>query len=137
MDHSNVVTSNTDISYKIPGKFNCQSRNIIYVLTCGTHNVQYVGETQQTLNARFRLHESMMNTKKENPVADHFNDENHLNNKFDYKINIVGQEANKNKRLRLEEAWILLLNTHYPNGLNSQVVAAKKEEVCSIFTWSL
>ena len=49
MDHSNVVTSNTDISYKIPGKFNCQSKNIIYVLTCGTHNVQYVGETQQTL----------------------------------------------------------------------------------------
>ena len=64
MDHSNVVTSNTDISYKIPGKFNCQSRNVIYVLTCGTHNVQYVGETQQTLNARFRLHESMINTKK-------------------------------------------------------------------------
>ena len=46
MDHSNVVTSNTDISYKIPGKFNCQSRNVIYVLRCGTHNVQYVGDTQ-------------------------------------------------------------------------------------------
>ena len=68
----------------------------------------------------------MINTKKENPVADHFNDENHLNNKFDYKINIVGQEANKNRRLRLEEAWMLLLNTHYPNGLYSQVVAATK-----------
>ena len=39
MDHSNVVTSNTDISYKIPGKFNCQSKNVIYVLTCGIHNV--------------------------------------------------------------------------------------------------
>ena len=120
MDHSNVVTSNTDISYKIPGKFNCQSKNVIYVLTCGIHNVQYVGETQQTLNARFRLHESMINTKKENPVADHFNEDDHSNNKLDYKINIVGQEANKNRRLRLEETWMLLLNTHYPNGLNSK-----------------
>ena len=97
MDHSNVVTSNTDISYKIPGKFNCQSKNVIYVLTCGTHNVQYVGETQQTLNARFRLHENMINTKKQNPVVEHFNEENHSNNKFDYKINIVGQEANKSR----------------------------------------
>ena len=98
-DHSNIVMSNTDISYKIPGKFNCQSKNVIYVLTCGIHNVQYVGETQQTLNARFRLHESIINTMKENPVADHFNEENHLNNKLNYKINIVGQEANKNRRL--------------------------------------
>ena len=39
MDHSNVVTSNMNISYKIPGKFNCQSKNVIYVLTCGTHNL--------------------------------------------------------------------------------------------------
>ena len=70
---------------------------IIYVLTCETHNVQYVGETQQTLNARSRLHESMINTKKENPVVEHFNEENQSNNKFDYKINVVGQEANKNR----------------------------------------
>ena len=76
---------------------------VIYVLTCETHNIQYVGETQQTLNARFRLHESMINAKKQIPVADHLNDENHLNNKLDYKINIVGQEANKNRRLRLED----------------------------------
>ena len=119
MDHSNVVTSNTDISYKIPGKFYCQSKNAIYVLICGIHNVQYIGETQQTLNARFRLHESMTNTKKENLVADLFNEDNHSNNKLDYEINIAGQEANKNRRLRLEETWMLLLNTHYPNGLNS------------------
>ena len=92
MDHSNVVTSNTDISYKIPEKFNCQSKNVIYVLTCGIHNVQNVGGTQQTLNARFRLHKSMINTQKENPVADHFNEDDHSKHKLDYKINIVGQE---------------------------------------------
>ena len=119
MDYSNVVTSNTNISYKIPGKYNCQSRNVVYVLTCGIHNMQYVGETQQMLNARFRLHESMINTNKENPVADHFNKE-HTENKLDFKINVVGHETNKNRRLRLEEAWMLLLNTHHPNGLNSK-----------------
>ena len=97
MDYSNVVTSNTNVSYKIPGKYNCQSRNVVYVLTCGIHNKQYVGETQQALNARFRLHESMINTKKENPVADHFNEEDHIENRLDFKINVVGQESNKNR----------------------------------------
>ena len=43
--------------------------------------MQYVGETGQTLNARFRLHESMINTNKENPVEDHFNEEEHMENK--------------------------------------------------------
>ena len=119
MDHSNV-TSNTNISYKIPGKYNCQSRNVVYVLICGIHNMQYVGETQQMLDARFRLHESMINTNKENPVADHFNEEEHTENRLDFKINVVGQEINKNRRLRLEEAWMLLLNTHHPNGLKSK-----------------
>ena len=83
-------------------------------LTCGMHNVQYVGETQQSLNARFRLHESMINTRKENPVANHFNKEDHSGNRWDYKIHIVGQESSKNRRIRLEESWMLLLNTHYP-----------------------
>ena len=59
--------------------------------------MQYVGETQQTLNARFRLHESMINTNKENPVADHFNEEEHTENRLDFKINVVGQESNKNR----------------------------------------
>ena len=67
-----------------------------------------------------KLKAKKSSSRQFNPVADHFNDENHLNNKFDYKINIVGQEANKNRRLRLEEAWMLLLNTHYPNELNSK-----------------
>ena len=119
MDHSNVITSNRNISYKIPGRFNCQSRNIIYVLTCELHNKQYVGETQQTLNARLRLHESMIRTRKENIVAEHFNEEDHEDNQ-NFKINIVGHEQDKNRRLRLEETWMLLLNTHQSNGLNSK-----------------
>ena len=53
-------------------------------------------------------------------VADHFNEEEHTENRLDFKINVVGQESNKNRRLRLEEAWMLLLNTHHPNGLNSK-----------------
>ena len=78
-----------------------------------------------TGNARFRLHESMINTGKENQVADHFNEEDHSKNRLDYKINVVRQEANKNRRLRLEESWMLLLNT-LPKWPKFQVVAHHK-----------
>ena len=54
-----------------------------------------VGETQQTLNARLRLHESMIRTRKEN-VAEHFNEEGHEDNQ-NFKINIVGHEQDKNR----------------------------------------
>ena len=37
---------------------NCHSRNVIYLLTCSTCGLQYVGETSQKLNERFSGHRS-------------------------------------------------------------------------------
>ena len=53
-----------------------------------------------------------------NPVAQHFGTKN-LNEK-EYTLEILDQEQDKNKRNRLEEAWIFLLNTITPSSLNSK-----------------
>ena len=37
-----------------------------------------MGETTQTINAGFRLHESFIKNKRDNNIADHFNQENHM-----------------------------------------------------------
>lgn len=37
---------------------NCHSTNLIYLLTCATYGLQYVGETVQTLSSRFSGHRS-------------------------------------------------------------------------------
>ena len=116
MDTSNTITSTEGISYKIQGKFTCQSRYIIYDMTCNICQKQYVGETSQTLNKRFRMHESVIRSNSENNIAEHFNLPNH--SPISYTVKIVSQEVDKNKRLRLEESWIHLLNTFQPNGLN-------------------
>jgi hypothetical protein len=57
-------------------------------------------------------------TKQLHPVALHYNMPNHTEK--DYKVIAVDREEdkNKNKRLRLEEAWMSILNTLQPNGLN-------------------
>ena len=116
MNTSNTITSRNNISYKIQGKFNCQSRNTVYVMECTICKKQYVGETTQTINLRFRLHESFIKNKRDNNIAEHFNPDNHTNTS--YTIIVVGAEEDKNKRLRLEEAWIHLLDTIQPKGLN-------------------
>ena len=73
-------------------------------------------KTLQTVNARFRVHESFIRAKRDNNIAEHFNMSDHT--PTSYTIKIVGQEENKNRRLRLEESWIHLLDTIGPKGLN-------------------
>ena len=108
MDISNTITSIDGISYKIQGKFICQLRYIIYVMTCTICCKQYVGETSQTLNKRFRTHESVIRSNSENNIAEHFNLPNH--SPISYTVKIVGQEADKNKRLRLSNLLASILN---------------------------
>ena len=116
MDTSYTITSKSNVTYKFQGKFNCQSKNVVYVMECTICHKEYVGETSQTVNTRFRVHESFIRTNKENNIAEHFNTENHT--PISYTIKIVGQEEDKNKRLHLEESWIHLLDTIQPRGLN-------------------
>ena len=85
-------------------------------MTCTICGKQYVGETSQTLNKRFRTHESTIRSNSENYIAEHFNLKNH--SPISYTVKIVSQEEDKNKRLRLEESWIHLLDTFQPKGFN-------------------
>ena len=52
------------------------------------------------------------------PVAQHFGI--NVNNAKDYNIIILDQDSVKNRRLRLEEAWIYILETMTPRGLNTK-----------------
>ena len=116
VDTSNTITSLDGISYKIQGKFTCQSRYIVYVMTYTICGKQYVGKMSQTLNKRFRNHESVIRSNSENNIAEHFTLENH--SPISYTVKIVSQEEDKNKKLRLEESWIHLLDTFQTKGLN-------------------
>ena len=87
MDSSNTVTSLSNISYKIQGKFN--------MMECMICHKQYVGETSQIVNARFRVHESFIRTRRDNNIAEHFNMNDHT--PTSYTIKIVGQEEDKNR----------------------------------------
>ena len=121
MKRTNSITSNhTKEEYQIRGYFTCQSTHVIYAATCTIPGCgkQYVGESSNSLNSRFRGHHHDIQYRKEKPMAIHHNSNNHTGN--DYEITAIDSERDKNKRLRLEEAWMLLLDTQEPRGLNIQ-----------------
>ena len=92
---------------------------IIYIKTCEICDIQYVGESSNTLNTRCRGHERAIRNEKDHLVAQHYNSYNH--SLYDYNIIAVDKEPDKNKRLRLEEAWMFLIDSLYPRGLNARL----------------
>ena len=77
-----------------------------------------LGRTSNTMNSRCRRYESSIRTEKDHPVDIHYRSYNCTID--DYSITIVDKESNKNRRLRLEESWMTLLNTLTPTGLNGR-----------------
>ena len=118
MDTTQTITNRSNHSYPIRGSFNCQSSNIVYVLKCMICGMQYVGESSNTMNTRCRGHVSTIRTSKDHPVALHYRSYNHTTE--DFTITIIDKEQDKNRRLRLEESWITLLDTLTPKGLNGR-----------------
>ena len=51
---------------------NCQSENLIYLITCMTCGVQYVGQTKNGILTRFQGHYQDIKTKSDTTVARHF-----------------------------------------------------------------
>ena len=80
--------------------------------------IQYVEETSNKMNNRCRRHESSITAEKDHPVAIHYRSYNHTTD--NYSITIMDKEPDKNRRLRLEESWMTLLNTITPKGLNDR-----------------
>ena len=59
-----------------------------------------------------------MNAHNLNHLSKDYKSYNHTSE--DYIVCAIDKGSDKNKRLRLEEAWIILLDTLYLQGLNSR-----------------
>ena len=65
-----------------------------------------------------RGHENDMRYAKDKATAIHYRSYNHTAE--DYIVQAIDYQEGKNERLRLEEAWMVLLDTIYPKGLNQR-----------------
>ena len=114
----------------------CNSANIVYLLTCSTCGLQYVGETAQSLKTRFNGHrKSIKNPAKHGTckiLSGHFN--NGICKNSDYSVQILEKLEGTGRtednaldrdstsiRKKREDYWIRTLRTVYPYGLNDKL----------------
>jgi hypothetical protein len=113
-------STKTRKTYNIKGVSSCNTKNIVYLITCKKCQLQYVGETSRTLRERLNEHRSAIKTKNINsPIGIHFNLANH--SITDLGIIIIEKITHDNSSLRknCEKHWQRKLKTIYPHGLNA------------------
>ena len=70
------------------------------------------------MNTLCERHESSIRNDKDHPVAIHYRSYCHTFD--DYNLTIMDKENDKNKRFRLEEAWMILVDTITPKCLDGR-----------------
>lgn len=99
---------------------NTKTKNCIYLISCLTCSMQYVGETGNTLLTRFTQHRYNISRKKDThlPLVSHFIE--HGWNNLTTTILEANPNWSKKQRKYLERQWIHKLNTRLPFGLNEK-----------------
>ena len=105
--------------------FSCKSKNVIYLITCGKCNIQYVGKTTTALHKRINGHRITANNDCSNLfIAQHFTQEGHEFSNAHIQIIDAIEEGNNDTKFVLtqkEDFWINTLCTAYPLGLNDNI----------------
>ena len=110
------------------GPLNCDSKNVVYLITCKTCGMQYVGSASTPFRLRFnnykccyRKHSSGVSVPQSTFHA-HFNPENHKGMQ-DWEFNLIDQATDLASVRRREAFWQHTLGTFSRNGLNEKDVA--------------
>jgi len=53
---SSILITSTNKSFYVKYNMNCNTRNVLYIITCGGCNKQYIGETGNELKTRMTVH---------------------------------------------------------------------------------
>ncbi|KAI8781018.1 E3 ubiquitin-protein ligase XIAP X8 [Biomphalaria glabrata] len=107
------------MTIKISGKFNCNSRGVIYAIICSRCQMVYIGNTGRTLKTRLQEHLRDIRNFATKPVSIHFNNPHHRGT-TDLLVTAIQQCNDKNTRLQIENKLIYMSGTLQPNGINNQ-----------------
>ena len=119
LNRSSMFRSNYPLNkttYVIRHTFSCQSKNIVYLISCAKCKKQYVGSTTQQLNTRINHHRSSILNKKSTYIHKHFNlPDHHITHLRVQPIDTTSPPDSSVQDLRkLESFWIATLRTKKP-----------------------
>ena len=110
-----VKSTANNFSVEINTEVDCQTKGIIYCITCKKCSVQYIGTSKKSLQDRFANHRGYVNNKDfSQPTGRHFNSRGHSIS--DMSVVIVEKVYKFEDRLLREER-----ESHYIREFNSRV----------------
>ena len=113
-----VKSTATNYTVEVNRQVNCQTKNIVYCITCAKCNIQYIGESERTLQERFSEHRGyVVNEKVNKTTGEHYNSKGHKVS--DMQITILEKIFSSDTAFRKEREkfHIMKMNTRY-KGLN-------------------
>ncbi len=121
-----VISHITGRTYHAPIGANCESNNLIYLITCKKcKTAQYVGETYHALRERIKEHLYYIRSNRHSPVAEHFNLPGHA--RRDVQVEVLSyvylpvppkSREGTDIRRSIERKWIHKMKTNRSPGLN-------------------
>lgn len=114
-----------DKVYNIDKFYNCNTSNVLYVITCGACSIQYVGRTTRRLRDRFREHLVDKRGLKSTNVAHHFNsmhggDVSLVHMQMVERVKASSRGDVFRLLCKREVFWIFKLRSRIPEGLNHE-----------------
>ena len=116
-----VKSTATNFTVDLNRKVSCQDRNIIYCIECDICSIQYIGESERSLQERFSEHKGYVaNQHLNKATGHHFNTKGHKIHNM--KVTIIEKLHNMDPRYRKarESMYIEKYNTKY-KGLNKKI----------------
>lgn len=104
--------------FKIPQTFTPRTANCVYMIFCSKCDIQYIGETGNSISTRMMQHRYNIKNKKETHtlLVKHFISHGY------HSLRVSGLQSNstwtEGERKKMERKWIRLLDTREPGGLN-------------------
>ena len=113
-----VQSTSSKCTVDINRPVNCQTKNILYCITCEKCSLQYIGESERTLKERFSEHKGyVLNNKLNKGTGEHYNMKGHKVS--DMRVTIIEKMFSSDPAVRKEREKLLInkMNTKY-KGLN-------------------
>ncbi len=123
-DRKEVTSSTTGYGIKLKFDCTCETKNVVYMLSCVKCGMQYIGETKRSLRQRFGEHKNSVKKNNLNTVlVKHFNQIGHTYDDMSILVLHVIEENQdgKYRHTQCEDYYIRLFNTAYPFGLNDKI----------------
>lgn len=116
----------TGTSYTVNHRLDCNSRNVVYLISCKVCGLQYVGSTTTKFRLRFNNHKSRLrahskmsaaNKDRDDTIYKHFHSDGH-HGLQDVEIHLIDKVNSKEDLIAKEGQWAYRLRSVRPEGLN-------------------